>query len=116
LYTPFHIGTCHDADWGLTFDREGWGKCDDKQFLVGLWRSDNKGNDDGIHLIEWGRCCSSGLYRFGSCYNQNVLTALDRNNNWAKCKEGTYMTGLYRSGGKWLSNIERVKCCGVRGE
>jgi len=115
-------GACAYKGWWSSFDRAGWSKCQsDKYYVNGLWRNDNKGNNDGLFLVEKGYCCQrSGV--FGNAgvkvKGGNWAVTLDRKNTWAGCPNGYFLNGFYRSnsdnikGGTkgGLHNLEKARC------
>ena len=43
-------------------------------------------------------------------FRQNVSGSFD-DKGWSQCRDGYFITGLYRSGGNSLFNLEQFKCC-----
>ena len=46
---------------------------------------------------------------------QTAVRLICRNHAWATCPNGTYLQGIYKSGGNLLHNIELGKCCQPKG-
>lgn len=108
---------CRMANWWGSMDKKGWSMCEgNNEYLSGLWRNDRDGNNDkdGLYRIEEARCCGRSI-SYGSeaesCYNANWWGVLDSSNQWAKCKDGYFLRGLYRSSDYKLHNLEEGKCC-----
>jgi len=82
--------------------------------MKGMWRNDSGGKKDRIGRIEEARCCKrSGSYGSESddCYMKDWGKTLDKEKRWAKCGAGYFMTGMERSDGDEIHNIEKAKCC-----
>ncbi|XP_001639919.2 aerolysin [Nematostella vectensis] len=106
---------CSEANWQISFDKEGYSTCNSKNdYINGLYRNNNAGGNDGIHLIEKARCCPIPYpfwYQPTDCVIADWVHSLDNNYRWSTCPGGHFLQGLYRSGDKWLHNIEYGKCC-----
>ncbi|CAL1532982.1 unnamed protein product [Lymnaea stagnalis] len=106
---------CTMDNWVLSFDQEGSSKCSNSQtYIRGFERSENTA-DDGIGLLEYAQCCSApDRYEAYEPKTQTVdwILILDNNNQWAKCPDGYFLQGLYRSGSwpGYLYNIEQGLC------
>jgi len=110
------MGRCRMANWWHSFDKTGWSKCaSGNEYMTGLWRNvRGRGSSDGLYRIEQAKCCarSSSFGRVrNTCYTQNWVRTLDYNNRWAKCKNGYFLQGFYRSSGHMLHNLEYAQCC-----
>ena len=46
---------------------------------------------------------------------QTAVRLICRNHTWSTCPNGTYLQGIYKSGGNQLHNIEEGKCCKPKG-
>ncbi|XP_066925842.1 uncharacterized protein [Clytia hemisphaerica] len=106
-----------NANWWKSFDHKGWSSCPNGLYMTGLYRNNNrKGDKDQIFLLEEAECKSaaSHLYSGGAndrdCYKLNIWDIWNRK-NWAVCKNGYYMHGIYRTSGNHLHNIEEFMCC-----
>ena len=105
----------HQADWQVSFDREGWSLCGQGRYMTGMWRHQHKSGDERIGRIEFAECRDAPSYLYPAkddmeCYNHNWWSSFDRQ-GWSKCNNGYYMTGLYNTNGQQLHNIEEAKCC-----
>lgn len=120
---------CRVANWWSAFDKKGWVKCDHStEYLTGLYRNDNWGNNDGVFLIEEGSCCKAlGLNQNqpSTCVNANWWRVLDRLEEYLS--SGIYVTpclkiaplALVRShvpiivqqGGGWGGGIYNLTLC-----
>jgi len=116
-------GSCKYSDWGRSFDKAGWSYCgggqggrspkDNHQYISGLWRNDNKGNNDGLYLIEKAYCCRRSPKYTGRKVTKKGgewTRTLDRSNVWATCPDGYFINGFYKSSDKWIHNLEKAKC------
>jgi hypothetical protein len=100
-------GTC-GGDWGISFDQQGWSKCNTGCAMTGLER----GGGDEIYNLESVVCCAAGSG--STCTDKDISGSFD-SAGWALCPSGTYMNGLYRSNGIDLYNIETMHCCSEPG-
>ncbi|XP_028419313.1 uncharacterized protein LOC114545227 [Dendronephthya gigantea] len=109
-------GTCRNANWWHSFDRTGWSKCPaNVPYIRGLYRNKaSRPNHDWIYLLEAASCCDGGKPN-AECVQANWVHSFDRHNNWNLCPSGYYLSGLYRSHGHNLHNIEHAWCCKPRG-
>ncbi|XP_066912196.1 uncharacterized protein [Clytia hemisphaerica] len=105
------------ANWWGSFDHKGWSSCPNGLYMTGLYRNDNRpGDKDQIFLLEEAECKSAAAHLYSSgakdrdCYKLNIWGIWDKK-NWAVCKNGYYMDGMYRTSGNHLSNIEEFQCC-----
>ena len=73
---------CSDANWGVSFDHEGWSTCgNDNLFITAFYRSDPHRKENPISLLEGARCCSATLefsIGQGECTRANWWGTLDR--------------------------------------
>uniref|UniRef100_A0A069DMZ3 WSC domain-containing protein n=1 Tax=Clytia hemisphaerica TaxID=252671 RepID=A0A069DMZ3_9CNID len=105
-----------EADWWRSFDVKGWSNCPDGTYMTGVWRNNNNQDNDGIHLIELAECKSAAAHLFSAgkgdqdCYKLDIWKTWD-SKNWATCKAGYYMSGIYNTEGHRLHNIEEFHCC-----
>ncbi|EDO47855.1 predicted protein [Nematostella vectensis] len=107
---------CTITNWWSSFDNEGYSTCCSKTIYInGLYRNTNGGvSDDGIHRIEEARCCprpKSYWYQSTDCIVADWMHSLENDYQWSTCPGGYFLQGFYRSGDKWLHNIEYGKCC-----
>ncbi|CAB3990694.1 neurogenic locus Notch -like [Paramuricea clavata] len=109
-------GSCRNANWRSSFDRTGWSKCPATfPYINGLYRSSvSQPSRDYIYLLEQAKCCGNGNSN-AECVQADWVNSFDRNNNWNLCPSGYYLSGLYRSSGNNLNNIEHAWCCKPRG-
>ena len=109
-------GSCQNANWWKSFDRAGWSKCHSSfPFINGLYRNKAaRRSNDWIYLLEEAKCCNNG-YSNAQCVQANWVASFDRNRNWNVCPSGYYLSGLFRSSGNNLHNIEHAWCCKPRG-
>ncbi|XP_032239144.2 uncharacterized protein LOC5513729 [Nematostella vectensis] len=97
------------ADWWSSFDRNNrWNTCPNGYFLQGLDRNDGQSLDN----IEVGKCCKPANHPhwYGHCYDQDVRASFDKEGT-SKCRDGYFMTGLYRGNCDEIYCIEMFKCC-----
>ncbi|XP_059157773.1 uncharacterized protein LOC131942082 [Physella acuta] len=108
---------CSISDWGRSLDLQGVSKCNDgKDFLYGFYRNGRTSWDrDPLNLLELAECCARNAPWTNST-TQTVYSdwwyLLDRNNSWAVCPAGYFLSGVYRSENTTglLSNIEEGRC------
>ncbi|XP_059160913.1 uncharacterized protein LOC131944367 [Physella acuta] len=105
---------CRDVNWEDSFDRLGLSECDRMgDMLVSFCRSPVDRSDDRIGRLERARCCSKPFpWQEGNDYvKENWWQSMDTDSTWSLCRDGYFLTGLYRSiGGSTLSNIEEARC------
>lgn len=97
-------------DWRSSFDVRGWGSCPAGFFLHGLVRS-GSGNGQ-LHNIEEGRCSKPAEHprRYGECYEENVASCF-LNGGLCACREGFFITALYRDSCGRLECLQKLRCC-----
>ncbi|XP_059171451.1 uncharacterized protein LOC131952696 [Physella acuta] len=99
------------ADWLYVLDGTNtWATCPNGFFLNGLYRSG--GNNAGLRSIEYARCSKPSDHPsyYGQCYDQDVMSCFD-DMNLCQCKDGYYVTGLYKSSCEQLHCLETLRCC-----
>ena len=104
----------HNDNWWGSFDKQGWSYCGHGRYMTGLYRND-RSDSDGIYRLEEAKCTDApgDLYPaegYWDCYNHNWVHSFDHK-GWSTCNNGYYMTGLHRSSGHNLYNIEESRCC-----
>ena len=104
----------HNENWWHSFDHQGWSYCGRDRYMTGLYRNDEGGSDPIYHLEE-AKCADAPgqLYPaegYWDCYEHDWTGSFDHR-GWSTCNNGYYMTGLYRSDGDRLYNIEKSRCC-----
>ena len=104
----------YNENWWGSFDRQGWSLCRSGTYMAGMYRNKQSGSDP-IYLLEEAKCVNAPGYLYSAkahqdCYNHNWWGSFDRK-GWSTCSNGYYMTGLYRTSGHNLYNIEEAKCC-----
>jgi hypothetical protein len=101
-------GDCKVANWWSSFDRQGWSMCPDGYYMAGLMRN----SCHKLYCVEEAFCCKQALSSgyAGACKDGNWWNSFDRE-GWSKCPDGHAMTGLYRTSGHELFNLEAAKCC-----
>ena len=53
-------GQCNMANWWYSFDKKGWSLCDSTmEYMTGMERSTNQGDNDKIYLLEKAKCCQA---------------------------------------------------------
>ncbi|XP_073242402.1 uncharacterized protein [Porites lutea] len=109
-------GQCNMANWWYSFDKNGWSLCDSTmEYMTGMERNTNRGDNDKIYLLEKAKCCqapSPNRESQSTCLIADWWVKLNSGNKWALCPEGYFLQGLYRTSEEdWLSNIELGKCC-----
>ena len=104
----------HNENWWYRFDHRGWSDCGHSRYMTGLYRNDQR-PDDPIFLLEEAKCTDAPGYLYSAqgnweCYSHNWWRSFDYQ-GWSTCYNGYYITGLYRSSGDELFNIEASRCC-----
>ncbi|KAH9488463.1 Aerolysin [Bulinus truncatus] len=93
---------CAHSSWWDSFDEKGLSMCNERHYYIkGFKRSGApKHWIDGLYLLEGVECCS----RTTPWLNSEHITVhpdwtelLDKEEVWAKCPEGYFLQGLYRS-------------------
>ncbi|XP_028414751.1 uncharacterized protein LOC114537839 [Dendronephthya gigantea] len=110
---PRKIGN-HVEKWKKSFNKKGWSQCGKDRYMTGLYRK-KKTKNDPISLLDQAKCSDvPGLLYLTKndrdCYNHNWKKSFDKK-GWSTCKNGYYMTGLWRNSGNKLDKIEQAKCC-----
>ncbi|KAH9496634.1 hypothetical protein Btru_009897 [Bulinus truncatus] len=103
------------ADWTLALDNNNkWAFCPSGYFLQGLYRSDNgwpyyKGY---LNNLESARCVKPSTHPFfyDRCYEEDISSCFDKKGR-CSCKEGFYVTGIYRGNDDDLYNLDKLRCC-----
>ena len=120
LYLGQYLSQDYNAPWWHSFNKQGWSTCAKNSYMSGIYRSVRE-RPDKIKQIGMARCQGATGYIdriFASpftsevqiCYNQNWWSSFDHK-GWSTCRNGYFMTGLFRSAGQYLNNIEEAKCC-----
>ena len=53
-------GQCNMANWWYSFDKNGWSLCDSTmEYMTGMERNTNRGDNDKIYLLEKAKCCQA---------------------------------------------------------
>ena len=104
----------HNENWWKSFDHIGWSLCGRGRYMAGMYRNERRGSDP-IYLLEEAKCVDAPGYLYSAqgdqyCYNHNWWRSFDYI-GWSTCKNGYYMTGLWRNNGDKLYHIEEAKCC-----
>jgi len=108
--TVMSIGTCHNANWWGSFDRAGWSHCPSQTYIQGFLIN----NCPWIYCLEEARCCQiSGSRGSSQCRPQNGWGRSLDMAGWSYLNRDLFMTGLYRSGGHYLFNIEFPMQCNI---
>jgi len=102
---------CYRLDITNIFDHKGWAKCTTGYYIKSIYST--KGSS--LHNIEELQCCKPKVNNViqGVCYDQSVSDSFDKK-GWSKCRNGTYMAGMWRNDCDSLHCIERFKCCGMK--
>uniref|UniRef100_A0A182YTK7 Aerolysin-like C-terminal domain-containing protein n=1 Tax=Biomphalaria glabrata TaxID=6526 RepID=A0A182YTK7_BIOGL len=111
---PYVRSQCSYSNWLLSFDKPGQSKCDQINYYINaLFRDYVNRNYDPISLLEGVQCCQPNSPWY-SVEQQVVFedwtTILDRTNEWAFCRVGYFLQGLYRSSSGYISAIEGARC------
>ncbi|CAB4001304.1 Hypothetical predicted protein [Paramuricea clavata] len=106
-------GSCNNGYWRYGFVRTGWSKCPSTfPYINGLYRSKTSDeNQDKIYNLEGVSCCEDFENINSECKGINWWDSFNRQNHWNLCTPGYYLSGLYRTGGNNLHNIEAAWCC-----
>ncbi|XP_028390700.1 uncharacterized protein LOC114515610 [Dendronephthya gigantea] len=109
-------GTCRKANWWHSFDKPGWSNCPaNTPYINGLLRSKSSHpHRDWIYHLEGASCCDAGRPN-AECVQANWVHSFDKHRTWNLCPAGYYLSGLHRSHGHNLHNIEHARCCKPRG-
>lgn len=100
----------HSLDWYGSMDKQGWSKCEANYFVTGLYRS-----CDSLYCLQMAKCCSFKASRWASCTNTNWAAKFN-GPGWVRAPAHKFVSGLYRSKGHRLRNIDQAYTCGwVRG-
>jgi hypothetical protein len=95
------------------FWKEGWSKCPYGWLMTGLVTA----SCTGIHCIDKAVCAKPCLGKqtlgLAQCYQENWWDSLNHK-GWSRCKEGYYMSGMYRNKCNSIYCIEMALCCGIR--
>ena len=74
--------SCSNANWWLSFDKEGWSSCAKKnRYIKGFQRSPPKEKSDPIYMLEEAKCCTAiPLWDKldAECFEANWWLALDK--------------------------------------
>jgi len=104
--------TCSHANWWGSFDKQGWSTCDtSREYIRGFYRT---GSGAGkLYNLESANCCTkpSSLSSSRHCTGGNWWASFDKNYSWNRCPTNYFLTGLYRTSGEQLHNLEQGKCC-----
>ena len=104
----------HFANWWRSFNKRGWSYCGRNRYMTGLYRH-HRHESDPIYLIEEAKCSDAPGYLYSTpgdwdCYDHSWWDTFN-DRGLCTCYDGYYMTGLYRSDGHNLYNIEEARCC-----
>ena len=74
--------SCSNANWWLSFDKEGWSSCAKKnRYIKGFQRNPPKQKSDPIYMLEEAKCCTAiPLWDKldAECFEANWWLALDK--------------------------------------
>ena len=96
---------CTDVDISSSFDTEGWAECPANTYMNGLERS----GGNSLYNVESMRCCGDATTTLTNCENYRIWSSFDGAGT-VTCPGNKVMTGMYRTSGNALSNIEELKC------
>ena len=122
-YVKLHVNRpstgSHNENWWDSFNYQGWSYCGRSRYMTGLYRS-NWRSHDPLYRLEEAKCTDAPGYLYPEegywdCYIHNWWHSFNRK-GWSTCSNGYYMTGLYRTSGHNLYNIEESKCCRPKSE
>ncbi len=104
----------HNENWWRSFNNQGWSLCSHGRYMTGLYRN-VRSKSDHIYRLEEAKCTDAPGYLYPAkgdrhCYNHDWWESFSHK-GWSTCHNGYYMTGLYRTSGHNLYNIEESKCC-----
>ncbi|XP_059160878.1 uncharacterized protein LOC131944339 [Physella acuta] len=103
------------ANWQFILDNNNmWANCPPGFFLQGFYRSDGQ----GLSNIEFGRCYKPAGHPtyYGQCYEDTNIQNCFDDEGLCTCKDGYFITGLYRSDCNQLYCINKMKCCKMAAE
>lgn len=104
--------TEYEADWGYSFDHEGWSFSPPNTAITGFRRS----HENNLYNLEAAKYRST-QFDEEECEYVNLSPALDNANSWGLCPDGYFFHGLNR--GPWeckhIGCIEWGKCCRPKG-
>ena len=103
-----------NENWWQSFDNKGWSLCSKGRYMTGLYRN-VKSSSDPIYKLEEANCTDAPGYLYPAkgdrdCYDHDWWESFD-DEGWSTCRNGYYMTGLYRNSGDNLYSIEEAECC-----
>ncbi|KAH9496627.1 hypothetical protein Btru_009852 [Bulinus truncatus] len=105
---------CSFTSWLKSFDSDGQSTCQmNNHYIRGLERNTGWPRYRGyLHNIENARCVkpSSHPFFYDRCYEEDIVRCFDKEGR-CSCKEGHYVTGLYRGSGDNLHNLDKLRCC-----
>jgi len=104
-------GYNYRTSWWTSFDKKGWSDVSEG-YMTGIWKNSGSG---GINLIEE---VSSSTRARGESLNENDKhckianwwSSFDQKGS-SRCEAGYFITGLHRTDGNNLFNIEQARCC-----
>lgn len=100
----------HDLNVYGSFDKEGWSKCEPNYYVGGFYRAGSS-----LYQLQMFKCCSYKASRWSMCTDISWASKFNAA-GWAKVPNDKFLTGLYRSKGHRLRNIDQAHACGwVRG-
>lgn len=104
--------TEQEADWGSSFDNEGWSFAPANTAITGFRRS----HDNNLFNLEAAKYRST-QFDEEECQEVNLSPALDHSDSWALCPDGYFFHGLKRGphSCNHLGCIEWGKCCRPKG-
>ncbi|XP_044183632.1 fibrillin-1-like [Acropora millepora] len=89
-----------------------WAKCPPGMFMQGIKRSTKLSS--WLSGIEGLICCnpnhSTRISTYDDCYDKDVNVSLNYQ-GWTMCDADYYLAGFYRGNCKYLSCLDRFKCC-----
>ncbi|XP_059157015.1 uncharacterized protein LOC131941652 [Physella acuta] len=104
---------CREVDWSDSFNKMGMSQCDRVGDIIqGFCRSDFSPVLDSIALLESAICCTKPT-PWGESYEYrtaNWWRLFGTANTSAECPVGGFLTGLFRSNGWQIMNIEEGRC------
>lgn len=106
-HTVMPLGGCVDANWWGSFDSQGWSNCPDNTYIQGFY----KNSCDWLYCLEMAKCCPiQGSKGRGDCGGQNWWSSFD-SPGFSDLSPDNFMTGLYRTSGHYLYNLESPMQC-----
>jgi len=109
--TPLKYGHCYQANWWVSFNKEGWNKCREPYYLVGFYRN----TCTSLYCIELGYCCTIQDSDWAQCDEDSWATQMTTFDNWATIRDNRFINGIYRKGvSSSIEDLTKVSYCNFK--